>query len=163
MLDLTGRPDYYLEPGHVCFSASPLVIRTVLGSCVAVCLWDEELRYGGAAHFSRPWARTPETATPHYGNAATIALIRAMEAAGSRLENLVAQLAGGASPDSPDKDDVGMANVAAAQRMLQRKGIAIASEDVGGTMGRKIVFDTHTGHLVVLKVHRVRETDWAAD
>lgn len=159
-MDLSGREDYYLAPGHVCFSVDPLVIRTVLGSCVAVCLWDRDLCQGGVSHFIQPWAHSRELATTEYGNAATVALLRLLEETGSRREHLVAQVAGGAKPDKSGAEDIGHANIAAAQRILQRKGIPIASQDVGGTMGRKIIFDTYTGHLVVLKVHRVRDSDW---
>jgi chemotaxis protein CheD len=47
-----------------------------------------------------------------------------------------------------------------ARKILREKGIAIASEDVGGSVGRKIVFDLATGHVAVLKVHKVRDEDW---
>jgi len=159
-MELTSRKDLYLEPGHVCFSSTPLVIRTVLGGCVAVCLWDKDLRHGGVSHFVYPWARTRETATPYYGNAATIALIRLLEERGSRREDLVAQLTGGASRQTLGPHDVGMTNVKAAHHVLNQKGIPVASEDVGGTIRRKILFDTYSGHLVVLKVHKVRDSDW---
>jgi chemotaxis protein CheD len=160
MMDLSGKKDFYLEPGHVCFSSEPIIIRTVLGSCVAVCLWDRDLCQGGVSHFIQPWAHSRDKATPEYGNAATVALLRLLEETGSRREHLVAQVAGGAKPEMPGSDDLGFANIEAAHRILERKGIPIASQDVGGTMGRKIIFDTYTGHLVVLKVHRVRDSDW---
>ncbi len=159
-MDLVDRQDYYLEPGCLCFSATPLVIRTVLGSCVALCLWDKEMRHGGVSHFVRPWAHTPEMATPRYGNAAAIGLIRLLEEAGSQRAHLMALIAGGAVHEEWSEENVGQANIEAVRRVLRRKGIPIASEDVGGTMGRKIMFDTATGQLVVLKVHKIRCTDW---
>jgi len=55
---------------------------------------------------------------------------------------------------------VGHENVAIARSVLQKKGIAIVSEDVGGNMGRKVVFDTETGQLMTLKVHKIRDSDW---
>jgi chemotaxis protein CheD len=47
-----------------------------------------------------------------------------------------------------------------AREVLQRKKIAISSEDTGGTMGRKVLFCTGTGEAAVLKTHKIRESDW---
>lgn len=151
--------NYYLEPGYIYFSRTPSLVRTVVGSCVAVCMWDRQLRYGGMNHFLHPATHDPDTATPRFGNVATAALLKIMEEAGCRRKDLVAQISGGASPDGT-ASSIGEENVKAARDMLERKGIPVVSEDVGGSMGRKIVFDTGTGELVVMKVHKIRSTDW---
>lgn len=155
-----GSFSYYLEPGFIYFSETPATIRTVLGSCVSVCLWDQERRYGGMNHFIYPSTTDPEKATPQYGNVATAGLIGLMQKAGSKTEDLVAQVTGGAHPEPIPKGDVSRRNIEVARAVLDRKGIAIASEDTGGNMGRKVVFDTETGQLVTLKVHRLRSEDW---
>jgi len=159
-MDLSNRVSYYLEPGYIYFSKMPAIVRTVLGSCVAVSLWDRQRLCGGVNHFVHPWTREPGTATPQFGNVATAALIKIMEDAGCQREDMVAQVTGGGRPQDSEGPDVGTSNVQVARDILMRKGISIASEDVGGIMGRKIVFDTYTGNLVVLKVHSIRSTDW---
>ena len=159
-MDLPNRVNYYLEPGYIYFSKSPAVVRAVVGTCVAVCLWDRHMQHGGMNHFIRPWTRDIAQATPQYGNVATAALIKMLEDAGSKRENLVAQITGGGYPESAAGPDLGAANVQVARDVLTRKGIRVASEDIGGSMGRKIVFDTCTGQLVVLKVHKIRSSDW---
>ncbi|NQT93409.1 MAG: chemotaxis protein CheD [Lentisphaerae bacterium] len=159
-MDLTGRVDYYLEPGYVYLSKTTVIVRTVVGSCVAVCLWDRHLRYGAMNHFLHPRARTSREATPQYGNAATTALIRVMLEAGCRRRNLVAQIMGGGFPPGGSGANIGEKNVTMAREVLGRKGIPIVSEDVGGSMGRKVVFDTGTGQSVVFKVHCLRAADW---
>ena len=164
-MDLTHRVNYYLEPGYIYFSKSPAIVQTVVGSCIAVCLWDRILQYGGMNHFVRPVTHSPEEATPQFGNVATAALIRIMEEAGCHRKDLVAQITGGGFPeDAPAMPqhvrDLGVANIQAARDVLIRKGIQIVSEDIGGSMGRKLVFDTSTGQLVVLKVHKIRSSDW---
>jgi chemotaxis protein CheD len=152
---------HYLEPGYVYVSRTPSTVRTVVGTCVAVCLWDSKLKYGGMNHFLHPRTSTPEQATPRYGNVATAALVRIMEEAGCKRGDLVAQILGGGAPEgSTDAELTGARNVKAARDVLDRKGIRIAAEDTGGTMGRKIVFDTGTGELAVLKVHKIRDSDW---
>ncbi|NIA14833.1 MAG: hypothetical protein GWP08_12215 [Nitrospiraceae bacterium] len=161
-MDIANRPEYFLQPGYIYFTRTPAVVRTVVGTCVAVCLWDQTNQFGGMNHFLHPRTREPEQATPKYGNVATAALIRIMEDAGCRREDLVAQIAGGARPQGSDST-VGDANVTVAREVLARKGVRVASEDVGGTMGRKILFDTATGQMVILKVHSIRESDWVVD
>ncbi len=151
---------YYLEPGYIYFSKRSVTVRTVVGSCVAVCLWDRNRRYGGMNHFVRPRVDKPEKATPHYGNVATAALVRIMEEAGCKRGDLSAHIVGGGCPEGLRRDTVGNANVRAAREVLSRKGIKIVSEDVGGHVGRKLAFNSGTGELAILKTQKIRQTDW---
>lgn len=154
--------NYFLDPGYIYVSKRPASIRTVVGSCVSVCLWDQSLKFGGMNHFLHPVTRDPATATPRFGNVATTALVRMMEEAGAERANLVAQIFGGGWPQDAAGKNVGDANVLVAREILKRKGVRVLSEDVGGHMGRKVVFDTASGQSVIIKVHRLRSSDWAA-
>ena len=154
------NPSYYLEPGYIYFTRTPAVIRTVVGSCVAVCLWDSRLKYGGMNHFLRPVTRDASSATPKFGNVATAALVNMMTDAGCTTKDLVAQIFGGAFPSGTTQDNVGQQNVDVAHAVLTKRGIVVASTDTGGNMGRKVVFDTSTGQLGTLKVHKLRDGDW---
>jgi chemotaxis protein CheD len=159
-IDLPQESSYYLRPGYIYCSLSPATVRTVVGSCVSVCIWDQHMKYGAMNHFRYPATNDPAQATPIYGNVATAELIRMMLEGGSRKEDLVAQIVGGACPDPERADSTGSRNVEAARLMLGRGGVQVRSEDTGGQMGRKIVFDTGTGHITILKVHRIRDEDW---
>jgi len=134
---------------------SPLV--TVVGRGIAVCVWDRARLVAGGAHFVEPATYDPAKATCRYGNVAVPALAAMMtkESAAALLE---AHLFGGASLDS--KDGTGHANAAMARKVLSNRGIPIVSEDVGGSKGRKVMFDPATGHAAVLKVHSIRREDW---
>jgi chemotaxis protein CheD len=159
-MELPHERSFYLEPGYICCSPAQPTLHTVVGSCVSVCLWDRELKYGAMNHFLYPATTDPEKATPTYGNVATTELVRMMLDSGSKIENLIAQILGGASPDPGASNPVGPRNVESARRALRRHGITIGSEDTGGVMGRKVVFDTRTGHVMTLKVHQIRQEDW---
>lgn len=159
-MNLPQEISYYLEPGYIYFSRKAVSIRTVVGSCVAVCLWDRALKYGGMNHFLHPSILEPDKATPRYGNVATAALIRIMEQAGCKREDMLAQILGGGAPEGVTGEHLGMRNVQAARDVLHRKSIRIVAEDTGGLVGRKVVFDTGSGQLAVLKVHTIRESDW---
>jgi chemotaxis protein CheD len=161
-MDAPHETSYYLEPGYIYFSKRPATVRTVVGGCVAVCLWDRSLKYGGMNHFMKPVTYDKEQATPQYGNVAVSALIKIMEEAGCNRGDLVAQVLGGGAPKSAGDNHLGKQNVDIAREMLARKGIEIVAEDVGGAVGRKIAFDTGTGQLAVLKVHQLRDSDWLA-
>ena len=156
------KTSYLLEAGHIYFTKDFAVIQVVLGSCVSVCLWDSRLLYGGMNHFVYPATLESAKATPVYGNVATIALLKMMTEAGSRIRDIKAHILGGGHPENMKEDKgVGTENIKVARDILKKKGVVIASEDVGGIMGRKIVFDTQTGQVAVLKVHKIREEDWA--
>lgn len=162
--DLHKQDDntYFLDKGYVYFSKAPVKIHAVLGSAVAVCLWDRKRCFGGMNHFTHPTAEDSQKATPRFGNAAMVALFRVMERAGSANRDIVAQVFGGGTPDSAEIDDepIGEQNVAVARTMLKQKGIKVVSEDVGGSLGRKIVFDVSSGSVAVLKVENIRRSDW---
>lgn len=159
--ELTSYQQVFIEPGYIYLPAIPTNLYAVLGSCVSVCLWDKKLKIGGMNHFLYPSVSSKAKATPQFGNVATLQLIQMMEKAGAKKDSLHAQIIGGAIPPFPTKNkDIGKNNVEVARKILNSKGIKIVSEDVGGTMGRKIVFNSYTGHIMVLKVYQIRKEDW---
>lgn len=153
---------YHLNPGYVYFSSDNTAIRTVVGNSVAVCLWDKRLQQGGMNHFMYPSTKDVDRSTPKYGNVATVALLRTMQQAGSQEKDLVAQIVGGAAYEKSIRE-IGKKNISVARRMLKKFEIPIISEDVGGEMGRKVIFDLESGHLLVVKVHQIRKSDWVKD
>jgi chemotaxis protein CheD len=111
-------------------------------------------------HFQFPFTKDRQQATALYGNVSTLSLIRMMLDKGSSKEYLEAQVFGGAHNQEVSQKDMGMENIRAAQKALQRCGIRIVSEDVGGLMGRKVVFNTETSELAVIRVQKLRKEDW---
>jgi chemotaxis protein CheD len=152
--------NYFLEPGFIFLAAKPTIISTVLGSCVAVCIYDRKRKVGGMNHFRLPFIDDKGKTTSLYGNVATLALIRMMLYELSKTKHLEAQLFGGAYNSKVSPKDFGHENVMAARKVLANKMIPIISEDVGGQMGRKIVFNTHTNEVGVIKVEKLRKKDW---
>ena len=154
--------EYLLNPGYIYIPGKPTLISMVVGSCVAVCLWDKARAIGGVNHFMFPVTRDPKEATAIYGNVATQTLIRLFLGDGSKRKHLEAQLYGGASPPDGDLESarIGRENADTARRMLRENKIPVVSEDTGGSKGRKIVFNTSNNEIVVLKVDRLRRGDW---
>ena len=111
-------------------------------------------------HFQFPAILEKDRATTRYGNVSIPHFIRMMLAEGSKTKNLEAQIFGGASSPEISTDQIGSKNIKVARRILADKGIRIVSEDVGGKKGRKMVFNTSTNEIAVLKVDKIRKGDW---
>lgn len=154
--------EYFLRPGYIYISRVPTLVSTVLGSCVAVVLWDKKQELGGMNHFLYPVTRDAREATPQFGNVGVKALLRFFLEEGSRKGDLEAQVFGGAHPEGGDHEvmEIGRCNVDVGRQVLLRNGIPIVSEDVGGTKGRKVVYNTKTNEVAVFRVDRLRDSDW---
>src|SRR5688572_13771956 len=89
--------EYYLFPSTIFAELLPHQVKTILGSCVAVCLFDQVLNYGGINHYMLPWWNGNGMPSPKYGDIAIERLIDKMLFLGSQKKNLVAKIFGGAS------------------------------------------------------------------
>jgi chemotaxis protein CheD len=140
------RARAYLPPGDLLVSAAPTAITTILGSCVAVCLWDAGLAVGGMNHFLLPHG-SPERLSPtRYGNVSTRELIDRMLGLGCTYPTLRAKVFGGASViDVSSGRALGGQNALAAQAVLGDRGIAVVASDLGGQRARRLVFQTDDG------------------
>ena len=152
--------DFYLAPGHIYLSHEPSLVSTVVGSCTAVSLWDSKKQYGGMAHFLYPFTGDRYKATAQYGNVAVKCLVTMLLEAGAKEKNLRAQIFGGALSTSSDCIKIAKENIKIAKKILRSYRINIISEDTGGNMGRKIVYNTHKNEAIVYKVNTLRQGDW---
>lgn len=120
-----------------------VVITTLLGSCIAVCLHDAEARVGGMNHFllgePDPAHHIREQDLHRYGVHAMELLINAMMQAGAVRSRLRAHVYGGANIIA-NFSGIGTANGAFALRFLETEGIPVGRSDVGGTAARKVEF-----------------------
>ena len=131
-------------------SAQPAEVTTILGSCVAVCLWDRYLGIGGINHYMLPTWNGMELASPKYGNIAIERLTEKMLQLGCKKNNLVAKVFGGGEVITVTSSSmhIGERNIMVAEEMLQEKNIPIIGRSTGGKNGRKIIFNTHTGEVL---------------
>lgn len=145
---LQERQSAYLLPGELHASADPCQIRTILGSCVAICLWDNRRRMGGMNHFLLPASSQSHPASSRYADVATRTLLDALQALGCRLPHLEAKIFGGASMfQKPDRRGIslGAKNVVAALELMKNAGIPVVTQETGGARGRKIMLNTDDG------------------
>ncbi|MCQ2249984.1 MAG: chemotaxis protein CheD [Bacteroidales bacterium] len=141
---------HFLYPSTMFASAQPAEVTTILGSCVAVCLWDRYLGIGGINHYMLPTWNGMELASPKYGNIAIERLVERMQQLGCQKKNLVAKVFGGGEVISVSTSTlhIGERNIMVADDMLDKLGIPIVGRSTGGNNGRKIIFNTHTGEVL---------------
>ena len=140
---------HFLYPSSLFVSKEPYLVKTILGSCVAVCIWDKRLKFGGLNHYMLPNWNGNDLASPKYGNIAIDKLIEKMIFYGSRVEDLQAKVFGGGEMMSVGKSKmvIGERNIRIAKLLLEERKIPIIASSTGGKMGRKIIFFSDTGEV----------------
>jgi chemotaxis protein CheD len=124
----------------------PMALTTILGSCVAVCLWDIQKHIGGMNHFMLPYFAGSGVKSARFGNIAMQELLDRMTAAGARLPYIRARVFGGSCMfEQMKSNDLGQKNINLALDFLSYRGIDVVQADVGGNRGRKIRFHTDEG------------------
>jgi len=139
---------HYLIPGKVFASAQPFAISTIVGSGVAICLWDSVQKVGGANHFMLPEGPDQGENATRYANFANPALLDKMLDLGAQRKNIEARIFGGNVSTinfGGEAGSLGERNVHAAEQFLRLNGIRIVQSETGGTHGRKLVFQTDDG------------------
>ena len=124
-------------------------IVTILGSCVSICLYDSVNHIGGMNHYLLPLWNGDGLQSLRFGNISNERLLQDMLRKGADHRYLQAKIFGGAVINISNAVSVGDRNVLVAKDFLQKNGIPIVAEDVGGKRGRKIIFDTSNGDVYV--------------
>ena len=146
--------------GEYYASKEPVIIYTLLGSCVAVCLFDPKNRIGGMNHILLPGK--PELGkyddSARYGINAMELLINGIMKLGGDRKSLVAKIFGGANviPSISEDKAVGQRLVDFIQGVLRDEKIKIISRDYGGYDTRKIFFHSDTGDVFLKRLSSMK-------
>ena len=139
-------------PGEYFVADESMVIMTVLGSCIAACLWDSRARVGGMNHFMLPDGDATDV-SGRYGSYAMELLINEMLKLGARRETMQAKIFGGAQVmHNFTTMNVGERNTQFVVSYLRTERIPIVSEDVLDIYPRKVVFFPATGKAMVKRL-----------
>lgn len=140
---------HFLYPAALFVSDQPFKVSTILGSCVAVCLFDPVLKIGGINHYMLPFWNGQGLASPKYGNIAIERLFEKMLSLGSKKSDLRAKIFGGGEviETTVSQFHIGERNIKLALDVLNELKIPIIAQSVGGKLGRKIEFLTGTGEV----------------
>jgi chemotaxis protein CheD len=154
--DKPGPPEEMISVlmGRWAVASAPTLIRTLLGSCAGVVLYDRQAKIGGVAHIVLPDSRGATEHPGKYADTAIPALLLDMErAAGRKIRaRITAKLFGGASMfQGGPSIDIGRSNQVAVEQVLAGLGVAVVARDLGGEAGRRLTFSTATG-IVAVKI-----------
>ncbi|ABK43222.1 CheD [Magnetococcus marinus MC-1] len=155
------QSDLILAPGELYIGFHPAKVRTILGSCVSVTLFHKGPRPMGAiCHARLPHCEHPlapailiRDGDSHYMDSALTFMIRLFREMGCRDENIEVKLFGGANMFNRDTDrnmmTVGLRNIQTAMEIINREHLHLISSDVGGNKSRSLLFDTHSGEVLL--------------
>lgn len=158
----TDMENIYLKPGEVLVSREPVLVSTLLGSCIAVTMFSASRRFGAICHAMLPEnlgrdndLRYVDTALQHiYGKILKYGI----------GTDLVVKLFGGAQVlnvgdnGSLEKLAIGDQNVAKAEAVLASMGFVITARDTGGMRGRKLFFCTRSGDVYMRRMRQGKLT-----
>ena len=146
-------PAVKVLPGEFFVSPEEMVIMTVLGSCIAACIWDGRARVGGMNHFMLPDGGEGDVAGGRYGSYAMELLINELMKAGARRESMQAKVFGGGQVmHSFTSMNVGERNTAFVIDYLQTERIPIVSKDVLDIYPRKVCFFPSSGKALIKRL-----------
>jgi len=139
-------------PGEYFVANEEIVIMTVLGSCIAACIWDNQARLGGMNHFMLPDGDSAD-GSGRYGSYAMELLINEMLKLGARRETMQAKVfGGGAVMAGFTTMNVGERNTRFVLDYLATERIPVVSQDVLDIHPRKVCFFPVTGKALVKRL-----------
>ncbi len=147
-------------PGEYYATTRDMIIVTVLGSCVSVCLRDRVTGIGGMNHFMLPHSDNnqdnPLSMSARYGTYAMEMLINHLLKLGARRPNFEAKIFGGGNVlRGFTVANVGARNADFALDFLKAESIKLVAKDLLDIYPRKVYFFPHTGRVLVKKLRTV--------
>lgn len=134
-----------------------------IGSCVAIALYDSESRVGALAHVLLPdeqerhdgaehseaakHGKTPQQAVPFMLNR-----MREMGMSGQPTARIIGGASMFADLLAPDTIPIGARNISASRAACAKANVTITGEEVGGSVGRTVLFELDTGYINVRTV-----------
>lgn len=159
-------------PGEFFVSAEPMIVYTVLGSCVSACIRDPLAGVGGMNHFMLPQPKNASTdswgESTRYGSYAMESLINDILKRGGVKSRLEVKLFG-AGRIYDGNIDVGARNAEWVLEYIKTEGLTACKTDLGDILPRKIYYFTESGRVLMKKIEKVkndtiatRERDYAS-
>lgn len=135
-----GQRTHTVMQGKYHVSNDPGVeLSTVLGSCIAACLYDPVSKIGGMNHFLLPEPSSNSARSIIHGAQAMELLLNGMLKEGAIKSRMQGKLFGGAKILRTGAD-IGSANAMFAQQFLAHESIPCVSKRLGGQTALRVRF-----------------------
>jgi len=136
--------------GQIAAGRAPERMKSILGSCIGLTLYHPRLKAGAMTHIVLPDSAGRSGAPGKFADTAIPEMLKLLSRLGAPACALIAKFAGGANMFATSGPlQIGDANVEAVTQVLKAAGIRVAGQDVGGTVGRRIVFDCASGEMTI--------------
>jgi chemotaxis protein CheD len=136
----------------------PDILRTILGSCVGICLYDKKNKIGGLSHIMLPKINDKNSNKKKYADTAIPLLLEEMLKKGAIIDSITAKIIGGATmfniPNKSTLFNIGQSNILSVKEILNQLKIKIKAEDLGGDFGRTIDFFMDTGSVTIKNLNK---------
>jgi chemotaxis protein CheD len=150
--------EIFLQPGDFYWGDETTRIRTILGSCIAICLWHPILREGGMCHYMLPSrGGTPPGAKLNgkYGDEAWQLFVKEIHKRNTKPSEYIVKIFGGSSMFAAEKQEkefnqklnMGQKNIDLARKIISENHLKVVSENLGGNKSRRIHFDVWSGNV----------------
>ncbi|HLT43965.1 MAG TPA: chemoreceptor glutamine deamidase CheD [Luteimonas sp.] len=150
-------PAIRLLPADYVVTDQSVALVTLLGSCVAACLYDPVPGLGGMNHFMLPGGNGDDGNSARYGVNAMELLINDLLKRGARRQRLQAKVFGGGNVLSGfHSDPIGTRNARFVLDYLGAEGIPVLAQDLGDNQARKVGFFPRTGRSLVKRLPATR-------
>ncbi len=143
--------DIYLHPNEMYWGDGETRIKTVLGSCIAICMWHPGRKVGGMSHSLLPTRRNPEDkkvkADPRFVDEAVELFVKAVLESGLKPAEFKVKIFGGANLLATNREEatIGEQNREIAYAALEKHGFFVFSEHTGGAETRNVILDLWSG------------------
>jgi chemotaxis protein CheD len=162
MADENDMAEVYVQPGESHLTTKSAILRTLLGSCVAVAFLEKPGGVGALCHPMLPHcpekiARSSNVKdSRRYVDFAIRELAQRFDALGIARASMKVKLFGGADvlhvPVEGARPTVGRLNCESAIQVLREEGFDVAASSLGGTKGLTLEFNTGTGEVLVRRM-----------
>jgi chemotaxis protein CheD len=160
----------YLKPGEFYIGEHPVVVSTILGSCVSVTMFHMLSRMGAICHGLLPRCGGKKSCDGtcidgfKYVDCSIERMIKKFDALGFNRGEIQVKIFGGADMFGVGTADggiktVGKENVMVARTIIEKEGLRVAASDTRGNQGRKIIFLPHTGEVFLKRLRAAEDLD----
>ena len=151
----SARPKIFLQNavgmGQIAVASDSGTLRTLVGSCVSVALFDPRLHLAGLAHVLLPESHGTTEEPGRFADTAITELLRQLnKLTKDNQPHWKANIAGGAAMfPGHEEVTVGTQNIAAVETLLRKNRIPVVAKACGGEQGRRVSIDVATGSMNV--------------
>ncbi len=165
--DIESKKIITIHSGEYYVTRDPdVVIYTLLGSCIAVCLYDQVLGIGGMNHFMLPESVDGQFAGfGHFGLQSLEVMMNHLISEGAVYQNMRAKIFGGSQMVGFHSrgNDVALSNIQFTLKYLESKRIPIMAKELGGRYGRRIFYVLEDYSVYVQRFMKEENNLYASD